>query len=30
LDELKIGVGKDHLANTRVYVWLELKVTWEK
>lgn len=30
LEELKIGVGKDHLASTLVYMWVELKVTWEK
>jgi hypothetical protein len=30
LEEVKIGVGKDHLANTNVYVWLVIRVTWEK
>lgn len=30
MEELKIGVGKDHLADANVYEWVELKVVWEK
>lgn len=30
LEELKMGFGKDHVANTSVHVRVELKLTWEK
>lgn len=30
LEEVKIGFGNDHLANTNVYVWVALQVTWKK